>query len=189
MHARFKYFLIISLTLLALDQATKWWARAAAEGVEGRSIHPLWAGVFELKLVYNEGVAFGMLQGGGVFLTPIAIVITAFAAYYSYKHPQETKFNHLVLALLASGAVGNLIDRLAMGKVTDMFWFRLINFPVFNVADICISLAGAAFVFGGLKELVHPTKPHPAEQSALQNPAEPQESEVPSPATSENSTE
>ena len=154
MHPKFRLFLLTSISLLVLDQLVKWWARAAAEGVEGRSIHSLWTGVFELKLVYNQGVAFGMLQGKGVYLAPIALIITAFAVYYSYKHKDEPKSHHVVLALLASGAVGNLIDRLAMGKVTDMFWFRLINFPVFNIADICISVAGAAFLLVSLQEMI-----------------------------------
>ncbi len=177
MHAKLRLFLITSLSLLVIDQLTKWWARAAAEGVEGRSLSAHWPGVFELKLVYNEGVAFGMFQGGGVFLTPIAVAITAFTVYTSYKGKDDPKINHVVLALLASGAVGNLIDRLAMGKVTDMFWIRLINFPVFNIADVCITFAGAAFVLGALREMV------------TRKPKEVQESEIPTPATSENSTE
>lgn len=177
MHPRFRLFLTTSLTLLVIDQLTKWWARAAAEGVEGRSLAPLWPGVFELKLIYNEGVAFGMFQGGGVFLTPIAVAITAFTVYASLKGKDDPKINHVVLALLASGAVGNLIDRLAMGKVTDMFWFRLINFPVFNIADVCITFAGIAFVLGAFREMV-------TKKDQL-----PENSETPTPATSENSTE
>jgi signal peptidase II len=170
--ANFRLFLTTAVGLLILDQLVKWAARASVDGIEGRSIHPLWAGVFELKLVYNQGVAFGMLQGKGVFLTPIALLIAGFATWHSYRHPQETRFTHLTMALLASGAVGNMIDRLAMGKVTDMFWFRLINFPVFNIADICICVAGAFLVLGAIKEVIRPTAPTPGPDATSTPPGE-----------------
>jgi signal peptidase II len=53
---------------------------------------------------------------------------------------------------LAAGAIGNLIDRLWMQKVTDMFWFRPINFPVFNIADSCITVAAIILVVKGMTE-------------------------------------
>lgn len=132
--------------LLMIDQLVKAWARTAAGGVEGRTISALWPGVFELKLVYNEGIAFGMLQGQGILLAPIAILIAVGAFLYSWRQPQESRITHVGMAVLASGAIGNLIDRLWMHRVTDMFWIRAINFPVFNVADVCIT--GAAFILG-----------------------------------------
>lgn len=149
------YFFIIAVAALALDQAVKFAVRLAAEGVEGRSIAVLWPRVFELKLVYNEGIAFGMFQGAGVFLTPIAALIAFGAAWYSLKHPQESKASHTTMALLCAGAMGNLIDRVALGKVTDMFWVRAIDFPVFNVADACITVAGFMLAISVLYELVH----------------------------------
>ena len=117
----------LAVGLLVLDQLTKYWARHAAEFTEGRTIFPLWPGVFELKLIYNKGIAFGMLQGGGILLAPIAIIIAAAATYYSYRHPRQAKLVHVTMALLVSGAIGNLIDRLLMGKVTDMFWMAYPN--------------------------------------------------------------
>lgn len=145
MHKKFIGFLAGSVGLIILDQLVKLWSRTAAQGVEGRTFLVVIQNVFELKLVFNKGVAFGMFEGRGVFLTPIAILIAAFTVYYSWKHRDEPARNHFVMALLASGAVGNLIDRLLFHQVTDMFWFRLIDFPVFNVADVCITFAGIAF--------------------------------------------
>ncbi len=145
-------FLLVALALLAVDQVVKAWARGVTGGVEGRSIHPLWPGVFELKLVYNEGVAFGLFQGAGVFLAPVAILIAGAATWYSFRHPHQATVNHVTAALLASGAVGNLIDRLWMGRVTDMFWIRAINFPVFNIADVCITAAGTLLVLHGIRD-------------------------------------
>lgn len=145
-----KLFVALFVGLLALDQVVKWWARAAAEGVEGRSLNALWPGVFELKLVYNEGIAFGMLQGAGVLLAPIAIIMAIAATVYSFKNPKERLSMHIAMACLASGAIGNLIDRIAMGKVTDMFWIRAINFPVFNIADVAITVAGCMLVLNSI---------------------------------------
>ena len=125
---------------VVLDQAVKAWVRGAIPehgSIAGRP----WPGIFELTLTYNKGIAFGMMTGLGRFLSPIALVIGGSAVYYSFKHPEESWPSHVCMGLIASGALGNLIDRIWHGQVTDMFWFRLINFPVFNVADSCITVA------------------------------------------------
>lgn len=177
MHKKFAAFAASTIGLVILDQLVKLWVRTAAQGVEGRTVAVWLPNIFELKLVFNKGVAFGMAQGKGVFLTPVALVIAGFAVYYSFKSKKEPISHHIVMALLAAGAVGNLIDRLAFGKVTDMFWARFIDFPVFNVADVCITFAGAAFVLAGVSEIFKKKSP------------EPQISESPAPATSENNQE
>lgn len=99
--------------------------------------------LLDLTLTYNEGIAFGKLQGLGVYLSPIALVIAILAGRHAYKQPDDSKWVHVAMGLLASGALGNLIDRLWHGKVTDMIQVTFINFPVFNVADSCISVAAA----------------------------------------------
>lgn len=133
-------FLVLAVCMLILDQAVKLWVMQAIP--RGGSIHGLpFPGIFELTLQYNEGIAFGFLQGKGKLLSPIAIAIAAGTAWYSFKHPKESLLTHVAMALLAAGALGNLIDRIFRDRVTDMFWFRKINFPVFNVADSCITVA------------------------------------------------
>ena len=133
------------IAFIAIDQAVKVWARGAM--VESGSIPVPWPGVFELKLVYNQGVAFGMLQGMGVILAPVALAIVVFASLHSYKHKEDSPWLHIGLGLLSAGALGNLYDRIFHGKVTDMFWIRAIDFPVFNIADACISVAAVLLVF------------------------------------------
>jgi signal peptidase II len=162
-------FWILFIGLLILDQAVKFWARGAVDGREGASIMALWPGVFELTLVFNRGIAFGQLQGYGVLLTPIALIIAGGSIWYSMKHPQVPKIYHIVASLFAAGALGNLIDRVYLGKVTDMFDFRLIGFPVFNVADACISISGAIMVLLWIREAVEERKaqdPAPETNSA-----------------------
>jgi signal peptidase II len=156
-----RLFFWVAALALVLDQAVKYWVRFAAEGVEGRSLAVLWPNVFELKLVYNEGIAFGMFQGAGVWLTPIAALIAGGATWYSLRHKHEPKSTHITMALLCAGALGNLIDRIALGKVTDMFWIRAIDFPVFNVADVCITVAG---VLLGISVIAEFFQKHPEPQ-------------------------
>lgn len=133
-------FLLTSLGLLILDQAVKAWVRGAVPTHGSLGGKP-WPGVFEITLTYNEGIAFGMLQGMGPLLAPVAVVIAIASGVYSYRHPEESWLSHVAMGLLASGALGNLYDRVVFHQVTDMFWFRLIDFPVFNVADSCITIA------------------------------------------------
>ncbi len=137
---------------LILDQVIKFWVRATFN--EHASV-ALWPNVFELTLTYNKGIAFGKFQGMGVYLSPIAILIAAAAAIYSYRHPKESAWTHTAMGLLASGAIGNLYDRVFHGKVTDMFWFRAIEFPVFNIADACISVAAGILIVRWTLESFH----------------------------------
>lgn len=150
----FSLFAILAIALFASDQAIKFWARGMADGVEGRTISALFPGIFELKLVFNKGVAFGMFQGFGILLAPVAVGIAIAATWYSWKNRNEKPINHITAALLASGSVGNLFDRVVFGKVTDMFWVRAINFPVFNFADACITCAGALLLLGAAKDML-----------------------------------
>jgi signal peptidase II len=151
-------FWVLFVAMLVLDQAVKFCAREAVDGREGASILALWPNVFELTLVYNRGIAFGQLQGYGVLLTPIALLIAGGAIWYSTKHPHAARIYHVVAALFAAGALGNLVDRLFLGKVTDMFDLRLIKFPVFNVADACITISGAIMVLLWIREAMEEKK-------------------------------
>lgn len=138
------FWLVFGL-MLVIDQGVKAWVRHAIP-LHGSFHGSPWPGVFELTYTQNSGIAFGMLQGGGILLAPVAVAMAGFAGWYSHKHPQEPIWTHFAMGLLAAGAIGNLYDRLALGQVTDMFWFRAIQFPVFNVADSCITVAASLFV-------------------------------------------
>ena len=139
-------FWIVLILLTAVDQLVKHWARGALH--QGEALPRPWPGVFEIELTFNQGIAFGFLQGKGIALTPIAVIISAGSIWYSLRHPDESTWNHVGFGLLAAGAVGNLIDRVVFNQVTDMFWFRKINFPVFNVADSCITVATIMLILG-----------------------------------------
>lgn len=158
-------FVGVLVLLFVIDQVVKAWARHTF-AVNLNAMHGApFPGVFELTLTYNEGVAFGMFQGHGVMLTPIAVLMAGGAGYYSFKSAKEPLVTHIALALLASGALGNLYDRLVLGHVTDMFFFRLINFPVFNVADSCITVSAILLIGLWLTESLRSNKPKTSETS------------------------
>ena len=103
--------------------------------------------VFELTYVENKGAAWSILENQIWFFIIMTIIILALIAYAFYKKMIYTKLGQISLVLISAGAIGNFIDRLAHGYVIDMFSFKLINFPVFNVADICIVCGGILFVY------------------------------------------
>jgi signal peptidase II len=132
-----------------LDQVVKFWTRSTLSEGEFWKGGP-WPGVFEITLTYNKGIAFGMFQGVQLFMAPIALIIAGIAVFNIHKGKVNTRWMTVSLAFLASGALGNLIDRVGSSKgVTDMFLLRLSNitnqrlgdFWVFNIADVCISTA------------------------------------------------
>lgn len=150
MSRAFRVYVASLILALAADQLVKLWVRSSL--AEHQSMNGPWPGVFEITLSYNKGVAFGMLQGFGIYVAPIAALIAVVTAVYSYRHPKESMWVHVALSLIASGALGNLYDRLVLGRVTDMFYFRLIDFPVFNVADSCITVGTGILVARSLWE-------------------------------------
>jgi len=151
-NSRVLFWILFAVTL-GLDQFSKWYIRETIERPHGSIGNGFpWPGVFELTYTTNKGIAFGMLQGAGVLLAPIAIAIAVAAWMYSHRNDGEGALSHTAMALLASGALGNLYDRLFHHEVTDIFWFRLINFPVFNVADSCITVAACLLIYKWSKE-------------------------------------
>lgn len=125
--------------LLALDQFTKYLASAHLK--DGTSI-PLIKGVFQLQYLENKGAAFGLLQGQKLWFVTITFLMLALMVLVYLRAPMEKKYRwiRIILSLLTAGAIGNLIDRLRLEYVVDFFYFELINFPIFNVADIYVTV-------------------------------------------------
>lgn len=98
-------------------------------------------GVLELRYLENRGAAFGMLQGARTIFLVIAVFVVIVMGYIFIKIPNEKKYIKLniVLSFILAGAIGNTIDRVILGYVRDFIYFSLINFPVFNVADMYIT--------------------------------------------------
>lgn len=131
--------------LLGFDQVTKYFAVLYLKNQEA---FPLIGNVFELQYLENHGAAFGVLQNQRGLLLIITVVILVLLGIFYRKIPAEKKYASLrfVGILVAAGAIGNLIDRLIHGYVVDFFYFRLIDFPIFNVAD-CYVVVAAVLAF------------------------------------------
>jgi len=134
------FMCLLIVPLVLFDQLTKVWAVQALEG--GKRI-VLLPGILELTYVQNRGAAFGILQNARIFFLLITVAALAVIGYCLVRIPDGKKYRpmRLCLYLIAAGAVGNLIDRLFLSYVRDFIYFSLIDFPVFNVADIFITCA------------------------------------------------
>ena len=134
---------MISFVLLILfDQWTK---GLAVKNLMNQEPFILIPKVFQLRYLENRGAAFGMMQGQQTFFV-ISATVAALAVFYIYfKLPWEKRFHPLraVGIGIGAGAIGNLIDRVTLGYVVDFFYFELIDFPIFNVADIYVTCATA----------------------------------------------
>ena len=131
---------------LAADQISKAAAVMSLKGREGISILK---DIFELQYVENRGAAFGILQNQQWLFFVITVLAVALLTFAYSKLPDEKKYRPLRLCYVffCAGAVGNLIDRIFRGYVVDFFYFKPINFPVFNVADIYVTVSMTVLFF------------------------------------------
>jgi signal peptidase II len=171
---RWKVFAIIALVTIVADQATKWWARdLPVDRVSARSMldkpcavpddlvshqcvgRPVTVidGFLEWRLSFNPGSAFGLFnsQGGArVFLSIVAVLAVVGMLWMLKKAREDQKALTWALGLVAGGAVGNLIDRVYYGVVTDFAAMTVpvidYSWPVFNVADIAL-VVGVGLMF------------------------------------------
>lgn len=124
---------LISLTVITIDQAVKYFIRHSYELGESTKLID---GLFSVTYVRNHGAAFSIMSGERAVLTVIPLVVVALGVCYILRHPKEHFTMYLSGGLLTGGGFSNLIDRAMLGYVTDMFDLQF--WPVFNVADIAI---------------------------------------------------
>ncbi|GFI36322.1 signal peptidase II [Lachnospiraceae bacterium 50-23] len=146
-NSRGRYYLTALIWIILgaiLDQATKY---LAIVNLKGQNPYVIWKGVFQLEYLENRGAAFGLFQNQRLFFfLSVVFVFLAVLWFYS-KVPMNRHFLPLRICavLVMSGAIGNFIDRLRLNYVVDFLYFKLINFPVFNVADIYVTVAAFSF--------------------------------------------
>lgn len=130
--------------IVAVDQWTKYLVRSRLAVGEIWTPIPALAPYLRIVNWNNTGAAFGLFPSGGMAFTLVAIVVSLAIIYYFPRVPGGQPILRLALALQLGGAIGNLIDRLLLGTVTD--FVSVGTFPVFNVADSCISIGVALLV-------------------------------------------
>ncbi len=146
---KYSGILLIAVVIVALDQWTKSWVRANIP--EGTSWLPdswQWLSPYARFVNwYNTGAAFGMFKDGSMVFTVLAFVVIGAILFYYPKVESDDWSLRLALSMQLGGAMGNLIDRLTIGHVTD--FISVGTFPVFNIADASISV-GAVVLFLGV---------------------------------------
>ncbi len=142
------YYLIAVLMIL-MDQLSKWIITKYL--VIGETI-PLWPGVFHLTSVRNRGASFNIFEGQKGLLIALALIISVIIVFFIRKHASSNKLLGIGLSLVLSGALGNMLDRIFRSEVVDMLDFRLINFPVFNGADVFINIGVCLFIWSQFKD-------------------------------------
>lgn len=142
---RFLHLIVLSF-LVALDQITKLAVRINL--TDGREI-TLIPKVLKFVFHKNDGAVWGIMSGKTILLTVITILILILMIWFYFRIPTKRRFFalQLILIFVAAGAVGNLMDRITLGYVTDFIYFELIDFPVFNVADCYITVSAFLLVF------------------------------------------
>ena len=130
-------YAILAVLLVLADQAVKFAVRASIE--LGRSV-PFLPGIMDLTYVQNTGAAFSILEAHTWLLTLTSLAVVLVMCRLIVKGFFQNALGRWAAALVLAGGVGNLIDRAVFGFVTDMFRTTFIDFPVFNVADCCITV-------------------------------------------------
>ena len=128
---------VLAMLLLALDQFTKY---LAIVRLKGNQPFVLIDGVLELDYLENRGSAFGMLQNQKVLLLTVGTIFVIALLLFLLRLPEQKKYCvlHLLVTGIIAGGIGNMIDRIRFDYVVDFISFVLINYPIFNVADIYV---------------------------------------------------
>jgi signal peptidase II len=160
-------YLFVSLAVLVADQWSKWLVEM---DLPDHDTKPLLSGLLNLTHVRNTGVAFGLfaaqgMTGGSWLLTLLGLAALTAVGLYFWFTPSRDRTLLVALALVVGGAVGNLIDRVVAGAVTDFIdvYVGTHHWPAFNVADSAISIGIALMAFDSLRlHRSHGASSHPA---------------------------
>ncbi len=138
-------YIVVFVLAVAIDQITKNIAQTMLD--PGENVNVI-GDVFQFAYTENYGAAFGMMQNKQTWFYIITGLVILFIIYFIVRMPMNSKYVPvgIVVSVILAGAVGNLIDRVAHKYVVDFIYFRPIDFPVFNVADIYVTLGMIIFV-------------------------------------------
>lgn len=130
-------FWIVAVLSLAIDQLTKLWV---VQSFKLGETWPLIKGVFHFTYVTNPGAAFSLFSQDGSWLRWLSLGVSLAIMAYAWFGPKLQRWEQLGFGFILGGALGNGIDRFMTGEVVDFLDFRLIRFPVFNLADVFINI-------------------------------------------------
>jgi len=134
--------------LVGADQLVKYWAVHDLQPIGTKEfIHIGDFKIFDLTYLENRGAIFGSMSGQRWFLVGFTSLVVLAGIVVLYKVRNRSKLLSIAIALFIAGGIGNLIDRIRYSYVVDMFELKLFKFAIFNVADICVTVAFALLLF------------------------------------------
>ncbi len=129
-----------------VDRASKIWALEWLAKQPGGQF-ALWPNVLHLRYVENRGISFSLLAGNPWLLAALSLAAMILVVLALRAALNKGEGENMLLWLLLAGGVGNMVDRLLYGYVIDFFEIRLFRFAIFNVADVCLTIAGVILIF------------------------------------------
>ncbi len=129
------YFLFLSIFIVLIDQFTKYLMFNNKKLFVNKDFL-----LFKLDFVKNYGAAFNILSGSRVFLSLISIIFSTLLIYLIFRKNTLNSFDLYSYSFILGGTIGNGIDRIYKGFVVDFINLNIINFPVFNIADVSINI-------------------------------------------------
>lgn len=132
-----RLFWLVAIIGLILDRITK---EIIIQNFAENETVPLLSGIFHFTYVVNTGAAFSFFRGGVNWLRWLSLIVSLGLIIFALIAPRINRIEQVGYGFILAGALGNGIDRFVLGYVIDFLDFRLINFPVFNIADVCINL-------------------------------------------------
>lgn len=144
----FLYFILTTI-LVTVDQITKYLTVQNIGLYEVKEVIP---NFLSFTYIQNSGAAWSLLEGKMWFFYIITIIVLAFLLYYLYTEGRKDKILGIILSIVLSGTIGNFIDRLIFQYVVDMIRLEFINFPIFNVADMLLTIGVAALLIYSIYE-------------------------------------
>ena len=136
-------YLILTTILVIIDQLTKY---LTVENIASHEVVEVIPNILSFTYIQNSGAAFSILEGQMLFFYIVSMIVIAFLLYYMYTEAQNNKILGILLSIVLAGTIGNFIDRLLYQYVIDMIQLEFVNFAIFNVADMFLTV-GVALLF------------------------------------------
>ena len=142
------HWFLLSILVIILDQASKYWIEAVLTPYKPLPIIPM----FNITLAYNTGAAFSFLSGTGGwhrwFFAGFSLIVSIILMIWLWRTPKKDHLQSLGVSLILGGAIGNLIDRAINGYVVDFvdIYYEYHHFATFNLADSAICIGAAALI-------------------------------------------
>ena len=142
---------LMAAALVGADQLVKYWAIHDLKTVGTKEfIHFGDFKIIDLTYLENDGAIFGSMSGQRWFLVGFTSLVVIGGIFLLFKVFRRSKLLDIALTLFIAGGIGNLIDRFRFSYVVDMFEVKLFHFAIFNVADICVTVAFVLLLIYGI---------------------------------------